>query len=134
MPTAKDSNPEKKPAAKGNGQAKKPQAKPQAKAGDDKKPDGPKKPQPKPAPVRQAQAAHGGGRRIGQVLIDLGYIDEDQLWEILEEARTTNQLTGQVAVARGLITEEQLLTALADQHGLKIINLEEVKPTPEATQ
>jgi hypothetical protein len=52
----------------------------------------------------------------GQVLIDLGFIDEDQLWEVLEEAKSTGQLSGQVAVGRGLINDEQLLTALAEQH------------------
>ncbi len=74
----------------------------------------------------------GGGRKIGQVLVDLGFIDDAQLWEILDEAKNTGVLTGQVAQARGLITEEQLLQALAEQHGLKVANLAEVKPTPEA--
>src|SRR5439155_5391112 len=39
---------------------------------------------------------------------------------------------GQVALGRGLITEEQLLTALADQHGLKVTALDEFKPQSEA--
>jgi type IV pilus assembly protein PilB len=97
-----------------------------------------KQPAPKPAAKRAAADKSpgriGGGRRIGQVLVDLGYIDEDQLWEILDEAKNTNQLTGQVAVARGLITEEQLLTALGEQHNMKVISLEEAKPTPDALQ
>src|SRR5262249_24409713 len=76
----------------------------------------------------------GGRRKLGQVLVDLGFIDEDQLWEVLDEAKTTGQLAGQAAVARGLITEEQLLQALGEQHGLKVVNLEEVKPQPEALQ
>src|SRR5262249_3783358 len=78
--------------------------------------------------------AGGSSRRIGQVLVDLGFIDDDQLWEILDEAKNNNQLIGQCAVDRGLITEDQLLQALAEQHGLKVVNLEEVKPTPEALQ
>jgi type IV pilus assembly protein PilB len=96
---------------------------------------GPKKggPAPKPTAAKSSGASHGG-RRIGQVMVDLGFIDEDQLWEILDEAKSSNQLTGQVAIARGLITEEQLLGALAEQHGLKLVNLEEMKPTAEALQ
>src|SRR5262249_34311448 len=39
---------------------------------------------------------------------------------------------GQVAVGRGLITEDQLLQAMAEQHGLKLVNLNEVKSQPEA--
>ncbi|MFO0878767.1 MAG: ATPase, T2SS/T4P/T4SS family [Gemmataceae bacterium] len=86
-------------------------------------------------PVAKAKDTGGGGRRkIGQVLIDLGFIDEDQLWEILEEAKSTGQLTGQVAVARGLINEDQLIQALAEQNNLKVMNLSEVKPTAEALQ
>src|SRR5207244_3570296 len=50
----------------------------------------------------------------------------------LEESKTTSQQTGQVALARGLITEDQLLAALADQHGLKVISLEDLKFQPEA--
>jgi type IV pilus assembly protein PilB len=110
-------------------------AKPAAKA--------PAKPAPKPAPkpaakpgVRHAGPAPGTGgkRRLGQVLVDLGFADEDQLWELLEEAKNTGQPVGQVAVARGLVNEEQLLSALAEQHGLKVVNLMEVKPQPEALQ
>jgi len=76
----------------------------------------------------------GGRRKIGQVLIDLGFIDEDQLWEVLEEAKNTSQPTGQAAVARGLINQDQLLTALAEQHNLKVVNLDEIKPSPEALE
>jgi type IV pilus assembly protein PilB len=76
----------------------------------------------------------GGRRKLGQILVDLGYLDEDQLWDLLNEARTTQQPIGQVALARGLITEEQLLQALAEQFNLKVVNLQEVKPQPEAIQ
>jgi type IV pilus assembly protein PilB len=143
-PPPKDPNqPPKKPAPKGVPPAKPTAGKPQAsggkpakpadgKSGDGKKPAPAKKPAPKPAAVRHDQASRTG-RRIGQVLIDLGFIDEDQLWDILEEAKNTGQLTGQTALARGLINEDQLLTALADQQGLKVVNLEDIKVTPEAT-
>jgi type IV pilus assembly protein PilB len=126
MPPAKD-NPEKKSAA--NGPGKKPAT---GKAGDGKK-DGAKKPAQKPKPTPAKESLRTGGRRIGQVLIDLGFLDEEQLWDILEEAKNTNQLTGQVALARGLVTEDQLLQALADQHGLKVIALDDFKAQPEAT-
>jgi type IV pilus assembly protein PilB len=115
-----------KPAAAG---AKPAQPAAKAAAGGDK-------PAAKPAAAKKpaAKKETGGRRKIGQVLIDLGFIDEDQLWEILEEAKSTGQLSGQVAVSRGLINDEQLLTALAEQHNLKVVNLTEVKPTPEALQ
>ncbi len=81
-----------------------------------------------------AEKASGEKRHIGQVLIELGYLDEDQLWEVLEEAKSTGNLTGQVAIARGLITEDQLLVALTDLHNLKFISLDGVQPTAEALQ
>ena len=85
-----------------------------------------------PTPVH-AGNVRTSSRKLGQVLIDLGFIDEDVLWELLDQGRSENMLIGQAAVARGLITEEQLQQALADQSGLKVVSLEEVKPTPEAT-
>jgi type IV pilus assembly protein PilB len=113
---AKPAQPGAKPAAPGQPGAKPPQA-------------------AKPAPKKPSKGGDSGGRRkIGQVLIDLGFLDEDQLWEVLEEAKTSAQLTGQAAVARGLINEDQLMQALADQNNLKVANVAEVKPSPEALQ
>ncbi len=88
----------------------------------------------KAPPKKSADKTTGGRRKLGQILVDLGYLDEDQLWDLLNEARTTQQPIGQVALARGLITEEQLLQALAEQFNLKVVNLQEVKPQPEAIQ
>lgn len=96
--------------------------------GAEKKPAAPlKKPGAKPEKKKET-----GRRKLGQVLIDLGYIDENQLWELLDEARQTNAMLGQTAINRGLITEEQLFQALAEEHNLKLANLSEVKPTTEA--
>ncbi len=88
----------------------------------------------KPTPVKANVSSKSGGRRLGQVLIDLGYIDEDQLWQILDEAKSMSLPIGQVAVSKALITETQLLQALAEQFNLKYLTAEEIKPTPEALQ
>jgi type IV pilus assembly protein PilB len=123
------------PAKPAEGQAVKPAAK--SPAGKPAEGKGPVKKKPaiknEPVPLR-GKPKGMGGRRIGQVLVDLGFIDDDQLWELLDEAKNTGAQLGQVALARGLINEEQLLQALADQYGLKIVNLQEVKPSPEALQ
>ncbi len=122
-PTAADKG---KPAGgdKGNPPAKPPAGK--APAG---------KPARKPTPSKGGGGGgRGGGRKLGQVLVDLGFMDDDQLWELLDEAKNTASLIGQTALARGLVTEDQLLQALAEQNGLKVINLQEAKPTPEALQ
>ncbi len=88
---------------------------------------------PAKKPAKEAKGGRGSGsRKIGQVMVDLGFIDDDQLWEVLEEAKSTGALLGQTAVSRGLITEDQLLQALGEQHNLKLVNLAEVKPTADA--
>jgi type IV pilus assembly protein PilB len=116
-----------KPAAGDKIAAGKPPAGKAAKPGVDK--EAAKK---KPVPAKVAAIKSGTGRKLGQVFVDLGYMDEDQLWEVLEQAKTTGQPVGQAALERGLINDDQLLQALADQHGLKIMNLEEAKPSAEA--
>ena len=65
------------------------------------------------------------------MLIDLGFIDDDQLWAVLDESKNTGVPTGQAAVAQGLINEDQLLQALAEQNGLKVANLQDVKAQTE---
>jgi type IV pilus assembly protein PilB len=92
----------------------------------------PGKAPPPPKKTASDGGSSGGKKKIGQVLIDLGFIDEDQLWDLLQEGRDTQQLLGQVALSRGLVNEEQLLQALAEQHGLKVVNIKEIKPTQEA--
>jgi type IV pilus assembly protein PilB len=65
-------------------------------------------------------------RKFGQILIDLGHINDDQLWDILEEQKQSpGQVIGQVAVRMGFITQAQVTEALAEQWGMPIINLEE---------
>ncbi len=127
MATSKDPNPQKKPA-KGDGKPAKGDAKSRA--------DGKSKAVKKGGgggAVKAGTGARTGGRKIGQILIDLGFVDEDQLWEILEEVKSSGMRTGEVAQQRGFITEEQLLQALGEQFGLKVTNLEEIKPQSEAT-
>src|SRR5262249_22395921 len=99
VPPAKPAAGGKPPAAGAKPGAAKPA---DGKPADAKKRSAAKKPAPPAAPVRHSQASRTG-RRLGQVLIDLGFIDDDQLWDILDEAKSSAQLTGQVAVARGLI-------------------------------
>ncbi|MGB0739281.1 MAG: GspE/PulE family protein [Planctomycetaceae bacterium] len=65
-------------------------------------------------------------RKLGQILIDLGYINDDQLWDILEEQKQSpGQPIGQVAVRMGLISQAQVTEALAEQWGMPVVSLEE---------
>jgi len=63
-------------------------------------------------------------RRLGQILIDLGMIDEQQLAAMLvEQGVRGGELLGRVGVSMGVISEEQLVEALAEQWGTTYVAL-----------
>src|SRR4051812_48555267 len=71
-------------------------------------------------------------RRIGQILVDLGLIADDQLALLLEEQkRRPGELLGKVAESLGYITEDQLAQALAEQMGMRVVNLAEANIAPD---
>ena len=61
-------------------------------------------------------------RSFGQVLVDLGYIDEEQL-ELLreEQSQRAGELIGQIAIGMNMLTEDQLAQALGEQLGLQVV-------------
>lgn len=74
-------------------------------------------------------------RRIGTIMVDMGYLDEDSLWKILEEQnRSGNELLGKIAVRMGLAKEEQVLKALGEQLCMKVIKLNDVTIPAEMTE
>ncbi|MEZ6070131.1 MAG: ATPase, T2SS/T4P/T4SS family [Pirellulales bacterium] len=71
-------------------------------------------------------------RRLGQILVDLGFIPDEQLELLLDEQQQRpGELIGKVAIDMGLVTEEQLAQALAEQMGMQVINLADVVVPPE---
>ena len=63
-------------------------------------------------------------KRLGQILIDLGLIDEQQLAMLLEEQVSRGgELVGKVGVSLGFFTDEQLGEALAEQWGTTFVTL-----------
>ena len=48
--------------------------------------------------------------------------------------RSSDARLGELAIQRGLLNEDQLLQAMAELHGMRVANLEEVKPAPEAVK
>ena len=71
-------------------------------------------------------------RSFGQVLIDLGFIDEEQL-ELLreEQEQRQNELIGQIGISMNMITEEQVAQALAEQYGLQVVAVSDLTIPPE---
>ncbi len=71
-------------------------------------------------------------RRIGQILVDLGFITDEQLELLVDEQdQRPGDLLGQIAVNMGLVTDEQLVQALAEQMGMEICKLDELSIEPE---
>jgi len=67
-------------------------------------------------------------RRIGQILVDLGFITDEQLEMLLEEQeQRPGELLGKIAEEMGLITDDQLAQALAEQMHMQVVNLGEIE-------
>jgi len=74
-------------------------------------------------------------KRLGQILIDLGLIDEMQLATMLEEQSLRGgELIGKVGVALGYYTDEQLGEALAEQWGTTFVTLYDRHIPPEVAR
>ncbi|TWT38023.1 Type II/IV secretion system protein [Posidoniimonas corsicana] len=66
-------------------------------------------------------------RRLGQILVDMGFITDEQLELIVDEQKQHHgQLIGRVAMDMGLINEDQLVQALAEQMSLQTVSAHEV--------
>jgi type IV pilus assembly protein PilB len=74
-------------------------------------------------------------RRLGTIMVDMGYLDEEALWKILEEQkRSGTELLGKVAIRMGVVKEEQVLRALGEQLGMKVIKLADTTIPAEMTE
>ena len=74
-------------------------------------------------------------RKLGQILVDLGYLTDDQLWDVLEEQKQSpGEIIGQVAVRMGFVTQEQVTEALAEQWGMPVVNLAETTIPPNVLE
>jgi type IV pilus assembly protein PilB len=71
-------------------------------------------------------------KRIGQILVDLGLVDEQQLETMLEEQPSRGELLGRVGIALGFYSDEQLGEALAEQWGTTFVSLYDREIAPKA--
>jgi type IV pilus assembly protein PilB len=70
-------------------------------------------------------------RRIGQILVDLGYLTDEQLEDLLEEQQNRpGELLGKIAEAESLVTDDQVAQALAEQMGMQVVSLSDVVIPP----
>jgi len=62
-------------------------------------------------------------KRIGELLIERGAIDDRQLTSALSYQRERGGRIGQALVTKGFLTEEQLVAALGEELGLPVIDI-----------
>ncbi|NTV38333.1 MAG: Flp pilus assembly complex ATPase component TadA [Demequinaceae bacterium] len=60
-------------------------------------------------------------QQLGEILIAEGVLTEQQLMEAIDEQRTRGQTLGRTLVERGTVTEPQLVAALAKQVGMEFV-------------
>ena len=71
-------------------------------------------------------------RRIGQILVDLGFLAPDRLPMLLEEQQQRpGEMLGQIAISLGLISDDQLAQALAEQMGMQVAAFGDSVVAPE---
>ena len=62
-------------------------------------------------------------RMIGEVVVELGFADQDAVDRAIELARQSGRPTGQVLVEQGLLDHDQLARVVAERFGLDYIDL-----------
>lgn len=71
-------------------------------------------------------------RNIGEILIDEGLIDRDQLGSGLGEQKQWGGKLGEILVKKGFLSKEDLMRCLAIQQGIKTVSLKDVNIGPAA--
>jgi type IV pilus assembly protein PilB len=72
-------------------------------------------------------------KQLGQILIELGLITPEQLETALEEHQRTPKALGRVLIDLGMIREADLVRALAEQVGLEFVDLTDTQIDPAST-
>ena len=69
-------------------------------------------------------------KRIGEILVGMGLISEEQVQEALALSRTSGLRTGEALVRLGHVTEADVMRGLAQQFDMTYIDLETLQLSP----
>ena len=72
--------------------------------------------------------------RVGAMLVARGLITEEQLAEALAEQERSGSRLGDVLVSGGVVEERELIGVLAEQFELPLVDLTDYEPEPEALE
>src|SRR5208282_4842585 len=66
-------------------------------------------------------------KKLGEILLENGDLSGDQLQYVLEKRKTVTDRFGEICVNDGLVTEEAVSRALAEQFGFEFVDLQGFK-------
>ncbi len=72
-------------------------------------------------------------RRIGDIIVDLGFARREAVERAVEQARDTGSTTGQTLLSGDVVTADQLARAVAERYGVDHVDLNVVAIDPAAT-
>ena len=70
--------------------------------------------------------------RLGELLVERGVLDAEQLAEALEDQQVTGRVLGKILIAKGFATETEVMRTLAEQAGMPFVELSEAALDPAA--
>ncbi|NCB46455.1 hypothetical protein EOM81_05520, partial [bacterium] len=70
-------------------------------------------------------------KRLGDILVEAGLINSEQLQEALSKQKILGKRLGNVLIETGLATEDSIATTLARQMNIPYLNLNELTIPPE---
>ena len=73
-------------------------------------------------------------KRLGDILIDSGFLTAAELAEALSAQQGTDKRLGEIIVEMGLLSELDILRAISSQYDIPIIDLQNVDIDTEATK
>jgi type IV pilus assembly protein PilB len=73
-------------------------------------------------------------RRLGDLMVEMGFLTPAQLEVALKEQRRTGELLGQTLERLGFVSPEKMALVLAAQAGIPFVNLKETRPQQEAIE
>ena len=82
----------------------------------------------RPTGLSTATRSGRSGRRIGEVVVDLGFADRQAVEQAVLAARSQRKPTGQVLVEQGVLRQDQLARVVAERFGLDYIDLSVYEP------
>ncbi len=72
--------------------------------------------------------------RIGEILVQKKLINWEQLQQTLEEQKISGKFTGDILIEKGFISRSLFYKSLAEQYGLRYVDLARTRINPKAVE